>query len=65
MDVYPNQFSYRVFNADGVPIGEATVLASGAMQVNIPPTLAARQMTTRLVMNESHKIVMIDTKEKN
>jgi len=57
-------YLYPVVNADGVPIGEATVLASGALQVNIPPTFAAREMTSRLVMNQTQKIVMIDTKKK-
>lgn len=57
-------YSYPVVNGEGVLIGEATVLASGALHLNIPPTPAARVITTRLVMDETNKLMLIERQEK-
>lgn len=60
MEQSQNQFTYPVYNGGGVLIGEATVLASGALHLNIPPTPAARVITTRLVMDETNKLILIE-----
>ena len=60
MEAIAVQYTFNVYDSHLVPIGEATILPSGSMQITIPTTPLGRQMTKRLVMGESNKLVLND-----